>query len=332
MPHLRIVESREAERITLVEVVPLHVELAAGDELAAEHRGVHAVLPAHDDLDIGTVSLQRVDDVGRHFVAGLEAAVVEGHFVALLDVVGAARGGRQAVLVHELGLAVFEREAGIFRAARVALAAGIGAGFRVVAGVVGVLVVDMAPGRRAAALHVPHVQHLAFAARVLVAIGLAFAHVAGHRAALLLEIAHRVADGPQHGPLVLVVDVVVTALVGGVLQLFPGAVGLLLVGAAADGIRGVGVLDQHVHRVGGVDGLDLPLGLALAAGEVHAVGQGHGHRLRLGPHRVGGAGVHVRCCGDLEGDQRIGRHRLLRRLASGQGEGGGGQAERRKFE
>src|SRR6185369_2577982 len=111
--------------------------------------------------------------------------------------------------------------------ARVALAAGVGAGLGVVAGVIHVLVVHEAQGRRARAFHVPHVADLSFDRRVLVAEGLALAFMAQDGAALLLETLDRIADRPDHGPFVFVINVVVPALVGRVRQLLPGAVRLL---------------------------------------------------------------------------------------------------------
>lgn len=48
--NLRVVESREAEAVLGLQVGELHVELAAGDELAACHRGAHTVVPGLRNL------------------------------------------------------------------------------------------------------------------------------------------------------------------------------------------------------------------------------------------------------------------------------------------
>src|SRR6185369_16952237 len=119
MADLRVVERGEAEQIAALQVVELNVELAAGDELAAHDRRVHPVAPTVVDTNVGTVALEREDQIRRNFVARLEAAVVERHLVARLDVVGAAGVGRPAVVIHELRLAVLEREAAVFRTARI---------------------------------------------------------------------------------------------------------------------------------------------------------------------------------------------------------------------
>jgi len=61
--HRGVVERREAEAVAGAEVLELHVELAVGDQLAADHVGVHAIAPAHRDADVGAVAL--APGVGR---------------------------------------------------------------------------------------------------------------------------------------------------------------------------------------------------------------------------------------------------------------------------
>ncbi len=303
--HLRVVERREAERILRGEVAELHVELATRHQLAAHQRRVHAVLPALLHRDVSAVTLQRMDQVGRHLVTGLEPRVVERHLRPIDDVVLAAGIGGLRIRVHEGRLAVGELQACVLGTAGVALAPRVGALLRVVAGVVAVLVIDVAERAGAAALHVPHVHDLAGARRVLVAVGLALADVARDHAAVLLEAFDRVVDGPEHRPLVLVVDVVVAARVLGVDQLLPRAVGLPLVRTSADRVGRVVVLHQHVERIARVHGLQRRRGRAFAP-EVLAPGKIDRQRLGRLPGQVRAA--EHRRNQHLAGDERVGRN------------------------
>jgi hypothetical protein len=153
--------------------------------------------------------------------------------------------------------------------------------------------------------------------------------MAQHGAALLFETLDRVVDGPDHGPLVLVDQVVVAALVARVGDLLPGAVGLFLERDAARRIGGVLVLHQHVQGVGGVDGLEGAGGLAVD--QVDAARQFHRQRLRLGPGRVGRERFQAGGRRHPGRDQRVRGAGLLadHPLAAGdgkRGENGGGDA------
>src|SRR6266540_5920681 len=71
MPHLCVVERRETEGVLGVELVELHIELAAGDELARQQRGPGAVLPRHSRFDVAAIAGELRHHDSRHLVAGL---------------------------------------------------------------------------------------------------------------------------------------------------------------------------------------------------------------------------------------------------------------------
>src|SRR5207249_3878401 len=134
---------------------------------------------------------------------------------------------------------------------RIALAARLRRLVLVVAGGVQVLVVHLPHRAGADALPVPDVGPFAGVREVLVAEGLALARVAGRHAAPSLEGGR--ADVPDHRGLVFVVEVVVAALVVGVRELLPRAVGLLHPRAPPETLRRVLVLHEEKHRVPSID-------------------------------------------------------------------------------
>src|SRR5580765_2332951 len=149
---LRVVERGEAESELLRQITELDVVLAAGGELAADLGSEHAIGPTRRNVDVATVTRQRIDEERGHLVARLELAVVERNLIAVHDVVGPSGVRGLAVLVHELGLAADEVKGLVLWAPRIALATCVRCGLGVVARVVQVLVVDLAEWRRAAAL------------------------------------------------------------------------------------------------------------------------------------------------------------------------------------
>ena len=58
MAHLGVVEDRDAERVLLLHVVELHVELAVGDELPGDHERPYAILPDVLGRDVAPVALK----------------------------------------------------------------------------------------------------------------------------------------------------------------------------------------------------------------------------------------------------------------------------------
>ena len=99
--HLGVVERGEAELIVAVEIVELHIGLAAGHELARYDRGPLAVVPLDRRRNVAAVAGKWRDHDRCHFVARLEFAVIEGSLVLLLQIIGAALVCRRTVLVHE---------------------------------------------------------------------------------------------------------------------------------------------------------------------------------------------------------------------------------------
>src|SRR5438067_423733 len=81
MPYLCVVERRETEGVLCVELVELHVELAAGDELARQHGGPDAILPGDCRVDVAAIASELRHYDRRHLVARLELAVVERYLV-----------------------------------------------------------------------------------------------------------------------------------------------------------------------------------------------------------------------------------------------------------
>ncbi len=205
-------------------------------------------------------------------------------------------------------------------AARVALAAGVGARLRVVARVVRVLVVDEAERRGALALHVPHVARSRLRSRCTCC-RRACLRRGGTcaRAAILVEALDRVADGPDHGPLVLVVDVVVAALVGRV-----GASSTSRRPASGTGraarMRRVGVLDQHVQHVGRSRLLSAWPWCCPLPPKFAPPGEIDRYRFRIGPGGVGRTSRQAgsSCCIDC--DERRGCSRSLRGCVPAHGE------------
>src|SRR5262249_50211429 len=130
---------------------------------------------------------------------------------------------------------------------RIALAAGFGRLVLVVARGIEILIVELADRAGADALPVPDVGLLPLVGKIFVAKRLAFTGMASGHASAGLE-GSRI-DVPNHRELVFVVLVVVAALVVGVLELLPRAVGLLDPRAPLEALRRIFVLDQEIHGV-----------------------------------------------------------------------------------
>src|SRR5262245_38091089 len=111
--HLGVVEHRNAEFVRAVELVELDVEPAASHELARHDRGPLAVLPGDRRRDLAAVAGEWRHQDRSHLVAGHELAVVERSLVLFFQVIRAALVGRDAALVHELGLAVDQLDVGV---------------------------------------------------------------------------------------------------------------------------------------------------------------------------------------------------------------------------
>src|SRR5262249_56936080 len=113
----------------------------------------------------------------------------------------------------------------------------------VVAGVIEILIIGLTVRTGADRFHVPDVAELALVREILIAKRFTrLAGMAGGHATHLAEVLDRVADVPNQRNLVFIVDVVVPALVLRIDQLFPTAVGLLLVRKAAYRLRRIVVL------------------------------------------------------------------------------------------
>src|SRR5215470_11994635 len=299
MAHLRVVEDRHAERVLLLHVVELDVEIAAGDELAREYERPGPVLPRRLHGDIAAVSGERSHDDPRHLVPGLVLRVVERLLFRVDDPVWwcrlvALEGELRPFLV--VADVVDIPSAGL----RVALAAGFRRFVLVVACGVEILVVKLADRAGANALPVPDVGPLAFVGQILVAVRLALTGMARGHAPARLE--GRRVDVPDHRELVFVVLVVVAASVVGVLELLPRAVGLLDPRASLEALGRVLVLHQEIHGVAYMHGAERHL--RRAAREIPASDGLDRERLRRLP-RVAERRLHRRRCGDLLRDQDV---------------------------
>jgi hypothetical protein len=93
MAHLRVVKRCETKGVPRRKVVELHVELAAGHQLAADHRSQDSIAPTVDDLDVGTVTtgekFEAVDNMvaagARSEHATLQSRIDVDGFLALLE-------------------------------------------------------------------------------------------------------------------------------------------------------------------------------------------------------------------------------------------------------
>src|SRR5215510_1281400 len=301
VPHLRVVERCDAKLIAAVELVELHVGLAARHQLACHDGRPLAVLPLDRGGDVAAVTGERRQQDRRNFVARLELGIVKRNLLFLPEIVRSARlVRRRAALVHELGLAVDQFDVVVAAAGLgIALAPGLGSLVLVVARVVDVLVVRLADVAGADRLQVPDVTQLALGLRILVAKRLArLAGVAGRHAARTVETLDRTADVPDQSKLVLVELVVVAALVVRIGDLLPAAIRLLLIGAASHGFRRILVLHEHVERVGGINRFDARGGRS--ALEVRTAEEPNAQRFGLRPRRIGRAGGESRWLGRPE--------------------------------
>src|SRR5215467_10025971 len=178
--YLRIVENRHAERVLLLWITELDVELAVRDEPAREHERPGPVLPRGLHGDVAAIPGERGHDDAGDLVAGLVLRIVER---LLLGVDDPVRRRRLVALQGELRprLVVADVVDVSTSGLRVTLAAGFRRLVLVVASGVEILVVELPYRAGPDALPVPDVGLLTRVGKIFVAVRLAFADMAcGH--------------------------------------------------------------------------------------------------------------------------------------------------------
>ena len=265
MPNLGIVKEAQAEGITLAHVAEVDVELRSCGQLACDFDRPFALFPFGTDRDIAAVTLERCDQNGGDFIAGLEFRIIKGGLILSLEPVGSTLVGRFAVLVHEFRLAIDELDIlGPPTALWIRLLTSARRFGGVKPRVIEISVIHLADHATLHVLHFPYIGQLSCFLAIFIAIGLAwFATVTDGRAGeFIAETEDTVIDIPHDRHFVFMELVVIVPLVCWILHFFPFAISLLDVRAEFYRVGRVFIDNKHIEHVCRIDDLQGAGGVA----------------------------------------------------------------------